>query len=40
MRYNCKAFSQLVIKGERPPVGGTLSGLVVFVLKRAGWASQ
>jgi hypothetical protein len=26
---NCKAFSQLVIKGERPLVGGTISGLVV-----------
>jgi hypothetical protein len=30
MRYNCKAFSQLVIKGERPLVGGTISGLVVL----------
>ena len=30
MRYNCKAFSQLVIKGERPLVGGTISGLVVM----------
>ena len=29
MRSNCKAFSQLVIKGERPLVGGTISGLVV-----------
>jgi hypothetical protein len=28
MRSNCKAFSQLVIKGERPIVGGTISGLV------------
>jgi hypothetical protein len=28
MRYSCKAFSQLVIKGERPLVGGTISGLV------------
>jgi hypothetical protein len=28
MRSNCKAFSQLVIKGERPLVGGTISGLV------------
>jgi hypothetical protein len=27
---NCKAFSQLVIKGERPLVGGTISGLVVL----------
>ena len=30
MRSNCKAFSQLVIKGERPFVGGTISGLVVL----------
>jgi hypothetical protein len=30
MRSNCKAFSQLVIKGEMPLVGGTLSGLVVL----------
>jgi hypothetical protein len=30
MRSSCKAFSQLVIKGERPPVGGTSSGLVVL----------
>jgi hypothetical protein len=30
MRYNCKAFSQLVIKGERPLVDGTISGLVVL----------
>ena len=30
MRPNCKAFSQLVIKGERPLVGGAISGLVVF----------
>jgi hypothetical protein len=30
MRYNCKAFSQLVIKGERPLVGSTISGLVVL----------
>jgi hypothetical protein len=30
MRCNCKAFSQLVIKGERPLVGGTSSGLVVL----------
>jgi hypothetical protein len=27
MRSNCKVFSQLVIKGERPLVGGTISGL-------------
>jgi hypothetical protein len=30
MRSNCKAFSQLVIKRERPLVGGTISGLVVL----------
>jgi hypothetical protein len=30
MRSNCKAFSQLVIKWERPLVGGTISGLVVL----------
>ena len=30
MRYNCKAFSQLVIKGERPLVGGAISGLIVL----------
>ena len=30
MRSNCKAFSQLVIKGERPLVGGTISRLVVL----------
>ena len=30
MRSNCKAFSELVIKGERPLVGGTISGLVVL----------
>ena len=30
MRFNCKAFSQLLIKGERPLVGGTISGLVVL----------
>jgi hypothetical protein len=32
IRSNCKTFSQLVIKGERPLVGGTISGLVVLVL--------
>jgi hypothetical protein len=32
MRSNCKAFSQLVIKGERPLVGDAISGLVVLVL--------
>jgi hypothetical protein len=30
MRSNCKAFSQLVIKGERPLVGGTISSLVAL----------
>ena len=30
MRSNCKAFSQLVIKEERPLVGGTISGLAVL----------
>jgi hypothetical protein len=27
MRSNCKAFSQLVIKGERPLVGGSLGSI-------------
>ena len=30
MRSGCKAFSQLVIKGEGPLVGGTIPGLVVL----------
>jgi hypothetical protein len=30
MRSSCKAFSQLVIKGERPLVGGAIPGLVVL----------
>jgi hypothetical protein len=30
MRSNCKDFSQLVIKGGGPLVGGTISGLVVL----------
>jgi hypothetical protein len=30
MRSSCGAFSQLVINGERPLVGGTSSGLVVL----------
>jgi hypothetical protein len=30
MRSNCKGFPQLVIKGEWPLVGGTISGLVVL----------
>jgi hypothetical protein len=32
MRFSCKAFSQLVIKGERPLVVGTISELVVLIL--------
>jgi hypothetical protein len=31
MRSSCKALSQLVIKGEMPLVGGTISGLIVLV---------
>ena len=30
MRSSCKAFSQLVIKGGGPLVGGTISGLEVL----------
>jgi hypothetical protein len=30
MRSNWKTFSQLVIKGERPLVGGAISGQVVL----------
>jgi hypothetical protein len=30
MRSSCGAFSQLVIKGKRPLVGGTISGLAVL----------
>jgi hypothetical protein len=30
MRSNCRAFSQLVIKGGGPIVGGVISGLVVL----------
>jgi hypothetical protein len=33
MRSSYKASFQLVIKGERPLVGGTISGLVVLVLR-------
>jgi hypothetical protein len=45
MRSSCKAFSQLVIKGEQPLVGGTISGLVILVqkesrLNKPGGASQ
>jgi hypothetical protein len=32
MRSSCGAFSQLVIKGERPLVGGTIPGLVDLIL--------
>jgi hypothetical protein len=37
MRSCCKAFSQSVIKGERPFVGGTIPGLGVlgFIRKQA-----
>jgi hypothetical protein len=34
MRSSCKAFSQLVIKGERSLVGGTISGLEVLGSRR------
>jgi hypothetical protein len=30
MRSSCGVFSQLVIKGERPLVGGTIPGLEVL----------
>jgi hypothetical protein len=30
MRSSCKAFSQLVIKGGGPLVGGATSGLIVL----------
>jgi hypothetical protein len=30
MRSSCGVFSQLVVKGERPLVGGTISGLAVL----------
>jgi hypothetical protein len=30
MRCNCGVFSQLAIKGERPLIGGTISGLAVL----------
>jgi hypothetical protein len=30
MRSSCGAFSQLVIKGEGPLMGGTIPGLVVL----------
>ena len=40
MRYNCKAFSQLVIKGEGPIVGGAIPGLVVLGSIRKKQAKQ
>ena len=45
MRSNGGAFSQLVIKGEGAPVGGTIPGLVVLgsikeQAEQAGEASQ
>jgi hypothetical protein len=42
MRSNCGAFSQLVIKRERPLVDGTISGLVVLghIRKQAEQASK
>jgi hypothetical protein len=30
MKSNCKAFPQLVIKGERPLVGDAIFGLVIL----------
>ena len=30
MRYSCKAFSQIVIEGEGPLVGGAIPGLGVL----------
>jgi hypothetical protein len=41
MRFSYKAFSQLMIKGKGPLVGGTISGLVVLgsVRKHAEQAS-
>jgi hypothetical protein len=30
MRSSCGVFPQLVIKGERPLVGGTISGLAIL----------
>jgi hypothetical protein len=42
MRSNCKAFSQLVIKGKRPLVGGAISGLAVLgsIRKQAEQAKE
>jgi hypothetical protein len=41
MRSSCKAFSQLVIKGERLLMGGIISGLTVlgFIREQAEQAS-
>jgi hypothetical protein len=41
MRSSCKAFSQLVIKGEGPLVGGAIPGLGVLgsIRKQAEQAS-
>jgi hypothetical protein len=41
MKSNCGAFSQFVIKGGGPLVGGTISGLVVLgsIRKQAEQAS-
>ena len=33
MRSSCGAFSQLVIKGGGPIVGGAIPGLVVWILQ-------
>jgi hypothetical protein len=42
MRSSCKASSKLVIKRERPLVGGTISGLVVlgFIREQAEQARR
>jgi hypothetical protein len=42
MRSSAKAFSQLVIKGRGPLVGGTIFGLVVLgsIRKQAEQASK
>ena len=40
MRSNCKAFSQLVIKGVRPLVDGTISGSLGSIREQAGQARE
>jgi hypothetical protein len=42
MRSSCKAFSQLVIKGGGPLVGGTIPGLIALgsIRKKAEQASK